>query len=243
MMTPCETSGVRVLAIVHQPDAGPGVFADEVQARGHALDEWLLPGGDPAPADPAGYDAVMTFGGAMHADQEREHPWLAREKELLRALIEARVPLLGVCLGSQLVAEVAGAPAEPAPEPEIGWFDVELTPEGVADPLLAPLAPRFEAFQWHSYRSPLPPSAVALAESPTALQAFRAGERAWGVQFHAEVTPDDAIGWTERYEEDEKAVEIGLDPDEMIASIREQIKAWNEVGRALCGRFLNLANR
>jgi GMP synthase-like glutamine amidotransferase len=184
----------------------------------------------------------MTVGGSMHADQEREHPWLAGEKELLRELIEARVPLLGVCLGSQLVAEAAGAPVEPAPEPEIGWFDVELTPEGVSDPLLAPLAPSFEAFQWHSYRSPLPAGAVALARSPAALQAFRAGERAWGIQFHAEVTPGAAIGWTERYEEDEKAVEVGLDPDWMIASIRERIEDWNRVGRALCGRFLEVAS-
>jgi GMP synthase-like glutamine amidotransferase len=83
---------------------------------------------------------------------------------------------------------------------------------------------------------------VALARSPAALQAFRAGERAWGIQFHAEVTPGAAIGWTERYEEDEKAVEVGLDPDWMIASIRERIEDWNRVGRALCGRFLEVAS-
>jgi GMP synthase (glutamine-hydrolysing) len=233
---------VRVLAIVHEPDAGPGVFGEAVQARGDDLDEWLLPEGGPPPADPAGYDAVLTFGGSMHADQETEHPWLRREKELLRGLIEARIPLLGVCLGSQLVAEAAGAPVEQAPEPEIGWLEVELTPEGVADPLLAPLAPRFTAFQWHSYRSPLPPSAVALARSPAALQAFRAGDRAWGIQFHAEVTERDAIVWTERYEEDPKAVEIGLDPDAMIASIRARIVRWNGLGRALCERFLDVAS-
>ena len=234
---------MRVLAISHQPDAGPGVFAEEVRTRGHALDEWPLPGGDPAPADPAGYDAVMTFGGSMHADQEADHPWLAGEKVLLRELIEGGVPLLGVCLGSQLVAEAAGAAVEPAPAPEIGWLEVELTAEGAADPLLAPLAPRFTAFQWHSYRSPLPAGAVALAHSPLALQAFRAGERAWGIQFHAEVTERDATGWTARFEEDPKAVEIGLDPDELMGSIREQIKPWNEVGRALCGRFLDVASR
>jgi GMP synthase (glutamine-hydrolysing) len=237
----CQTGGVRVLSISHQDDAGPGVFADEIRARGHALEEWLFPDGGP-PGEPASYDAVLTFGGSMHADQETEHPWLRDEKELLRGLIAGRTPLLGVCLGSQLVAEAAGAPAEPAPEPEIGWFDVELTPEGVSDPLLAPLAPRFAAFQWHSYRSPLPPGAVALARSPIALQAFRTGARAWGIQFHAEVTERDALSWTERFEEDEKAVEIGLDPDALSASIRERIGAWNRLGRELCGRFLDLAS-
>ena len=234
---------MRVLAISHQMDAGPGVFGEEVRARGHQLDEWLLPNGGPAPAEPAGYDAVMTFGGSMHADQEAEHAWLASEKELLRELIDRRVPLLGVCLGSQLVAEAAGVAVEPAPAPEIGWLDVDLTAEGVSDPLLAPLAPGFTAFQWHSYRSPLPPGAVALAQSPAALQAFRAGERAWGIQFHAEVTERDALGWAARYDEDPKAVEIGLDPDELARSIRAQIKPWNGLGRALCGRFLDLAVR
>lgn len=228
---------MRVLAISHQRDAGPGVFAEAVRERGGELDEWLVPGGGAAPAEPAGYDAVMVFGGAMHADQEAKHPWLAGEKALLRELLEGGVPLLGVCLGSQLVAEAAGAAAEPAPEPEIGWLEVELTPEGVADPLLSPLAPSFTAFQWHSYRSSLPPGAVALARSPVALQAYRAGERAWGIQFHAEVTERDVVGWVARHNE------VGLDPDELVSSIRERISAWNELGRALCGRFLDVAKR
>jgi GMP synthase (glutamine-hydrolysing) len=232
---------LRVLAISHQADAGPGVFAEEARARGHSLDEWMLPDG-PAPGDPGSYDAVLTFGGSMHADQEAKHPWLADEKRLLRGLIEDRVPLLGVCLGSQLVAEAADAPAEPAPEPEIGWFEVELTAEGISDPLLAPLAPRFTAFQWHSYRSPLPAGGVALARSPVALQAFRVGRAAWGIQFHAEVTAHDAVGWAERFDEDEKAVEVGVDPDAMIATIRERIGPWNRLGRELCGRFLEVAS-
>jgi hypothetical protein len=87
----------------------------------------------------------------------------------------------------------------------------------------------------------VPPDAVALARSPRALQAFRAGDRAWGIQFHAEVTERDAIGWAERFEEDEKAVEMGLDPDALSAAIRERIGAWNQLGRELCGRFLDVA--
>jgi GMP synthase (glutamine-hydrolysing) len=236
-----QTWRVRVLAISHQADAGPGVFADEVRARGDALHEWLVPDGA-APSDPGSYDAVMVFGGSMHADQEAVHPWLAGEKALLRELLEDGVPVLGVCLGSQLLAEAAGAPAEPAPEPEIGWLEVELTPEGVADPLLAPLAPSFTAFQWHSYRSPLPKGAVALARSPVALQAYRAGERAWGIQFHAEVTERDAIGWIARHQDDPDSG-MQLDPDELMDSIREQIGPWNDLGRAMCGRFLEVAKR
>lgn len=232
---------MRALAIVHQNDAGPGVFAEECRERGIQLDEWLLPDGGRPPVEPAGYDAVMTFGGAMHPDQEDRYPWLGAERELLASLIDQGVPLMGVCLGSQLVADAAGSSSERADVPEIGWFDVQVTPAGADDPLLGPLAPGFSGFQWHSYRSPLPPRAVALAESPAALQAYRIGERCWGIQFHAEVTKSDAIAWTERFEEDSTAVAIGLEPVALTKQINERIGAWNELGRELCGRFLEFS--
>ena len=232
---------MRVLAIVHELDAGPGVFADAIRGGGHALDEWLLPAGGDSPAPSQTYDAVMTFGGSMHADQESAHPWLAAEKELLRELIGRGVPLLGVCLGSQLLAEAAGAPAERAQEPEIGWYDVEVTAAGREDPLLGALAPSFTAFQWHSYRSPLPPGAIELARSSMGLQAYRLGARAWGIQFHAEVSKADALSWTAGYGNDPDAVRIGIDPRAFARSIDQRIGPWNELGRALCARFLDAA--
>ena len=124
---------MRALAIVHQPDAGPGVFAEALAAKGVELDRWLIADA-PAPADPGGYDAVLTFGGAMHTDHEADHPWLREEKSILADLIERRVPLLGMCLGCQLVAEAAGAKPRRASAPEIGWDEVELTPEAARRP-------------------------------------------------------------------------------------------------------------
>ncbi len=228
---------MRVLTVVHQRDAGPGVFAEAVRAHGAALDAWLRAETDSPPADPAGYDAVMVFGGAMHADHEDRHPWLRDVKIVLRGLLEGGVPVLGVCLGAQLLAEAAGAPPRRAREPEIGWHDVEVTPAGAADPLLAPLAPRFTAFQWHSYEFPLPPSATPLARSPVCLQAFRVGSGV-GIQFHAEVTAADAEAWIDDYRADEDAVRIGVDPEALRRDTRAAIGDWNEVGRALCARFL-----
>src|SRR6476646_5401210 len=111
----------------------------------------------------------------MNVDEEGRHGWIAEEKALLRELLTREVPLLGLCLGGQLVAEAAGAEARRASEPEIGWHQVEVTPEGAADPLLGPLAPSFEAFQWHSYEFPLPPGAVPVAKSEVCLQACRLG--------------------------------------------------------------------
>ena len=232
---------MRVLAIVHQPDAGPGVFAEAIAAAGHELEEWLLPEVAEPPAEPAAYDAVLTLGGAMNADQGERHRWLADEDRLLAGLIEGATPLLGLCLGGQLVAGAAGAPARRAARPEIGWHQVRLTAAGSDDPLLAPLSPSFEAFQWHRYEFPLPPGAVALAESEVCLQAARIGERAWAIQFHPEVSAADARWWIEDYRSDPDAVRIGLDPTALAAETEAKIGAFNQLGRELCGRWLEVA--
>ena len=234
---------MRVLAIVHQRDAGPGVFADAARARGARLEPWSIAEERSPPEDPAAYDAVLTFGGAMHADHEDRHPWLKEEKALLAELLERGVPLLGVCLGAQLLAEAAGAPPRRASQPEIGWYDVEVTEKGAADPLLGPLFPTFEAFQWHSYEFPLPAGASPLARSEACLQAYRIAEGAWGIQFHAEVTREDADAWISDYRSDEDAVRLPLDPEGLRRRTQAAIAAWNELGRGICERFLAVADR
>src|SRR3954463_7291824 len=209
-----EGPPMRALAIVHQADAGPGVFADEIGARGVELDEWLLSErGTGPPLEIAEYDAVLTFGGAMHADQEDRHPWLRFEKDFLAAMLDDGMPILAVCLGTQVLVDAAGGEARRASEPEIGWFEIDVTDEGAADPVIGPLAPSFTGFQWHSYEAVPPEGAVTLARSSVCNQAYRIGERAWGIQFHAEVTATDVGHWIDDYQVDEDAVRIGIDPD------------------------------
>jgi GMP synthase (glutamine-hydrolysing) len=236
-----ETDGVRVLAIVHQTDAGPGVFGEAIRGRGDELDEWLLPESEEPPTDPLGYDAVFVLGGSMNVDQGDRHEWLGTERGLIGRLLEHRVPLIGLCLGGQMVAAAAGAVPGRAPRPEIGWHPVELTAAGLEDPLLGPLAPGFEAFQWHSYEFPLPPGAVALARSEVSLQACRIGTAAWAIQFHPEVSAADALGWIEDYATDPDAVRIGIDPTALALETEAKIAAFNELGRGICRRWLDLA--
>jgi GMP synthase (glutamine-hydrolysing) len=229
---------VRVLAIVHQRDAGPGVFAEAIAAAGGELDEWTLAERPQPPADPFGYDAVFVLGGAMNVDEVGRHGWIAEEEALLGELLRREVPLLGLCLGGQLLAAAAGAQPRRASRPEIGWHRVEMTREGAEDPLLGPLAPAFEAFGWHSYEFPLPPGAVPLARSEVCLQGCRLGERAWALQFHPEVSRADALHWVDDYEADPDAVRIGLDPAALRAETEAKIGAFNRLGRELCGRWL-----
>jgi GMP synthase-like glutamine amidotransferase len=231
---------VRALAIVYQSDAGPGIFTEAMRGRGLELEEWLVPKRPEPPRELNEYAAVLTFGGAMHADQEDEHPWLRTQRELLARLVEAGTPTLGVCLGAQILSSAAGAAPRRLPDPEIGWLDVELTAEGAADPLFSSLPERFTAFQWHSYEFPLPPGAAPLAESRLCLQAFRAGDAAWAIQFHAEVTRAEADQWTRDYRDDEDAVRIGLDPRRLSAETADRMEEWNELGRSFAERFAEL---
>jgi GMP synthase (glutamine-hydrolysing) len=231
---------MRALAIVHQPDAGPGVFADEIRERGVELDEWMLSQRGAGPLrEIADYDAVLTFGGAMHVDQEDRHPWLRFEKDFLAAMLDDGMPIMAVCLGTQLLADAAGGTARRARAPEIGWFEVEVTEEGAADPVIGPLAPSFTGFQWHSYEALPPDGSAILARSPLCPQAYRIGDRAWGIQFHAEVTPDDVEHWIDDYRSDGDAVRIGVDPVALREQTEPRIGDWNRLGRGLCGRFLD----
>ena len=228
---------MHVLALVHGRQCRSGVFGEAVRDRGHELDEWSLAWGDPPPRPLDDYGAVLVFGGSMHADQDDRHPWLREETLFLRRLLDSRTPVLGVCLGAQLLARAAHAPVGPTREPEIGWYEVELTPEAADDPVLSRLPSRFEAFQWHFYTYGVPAGAVELARSAICTQAFRLGESAWGIQFHAEVTSEQVAHWLA---EDDAA---GRDVEAIARATKERIGRWNELGRVLCGAFLEVAGR
>jgi GMP synthase-like glutamine amidotransferase len=229
---------VRILSVVHESDAGAEVFGAVAQAAGHELVEWV-PSREPPPA-PDGYGAAMVFGGSMNVDQEDVHPWLAGEKRAIARLVEAGTPVLGVCLGCQLLAEATGGSAARASRPEIGWHEVQMTAEAAGDPVLGELPATFEAFQWHSYAATPPPGAVTLAHSPVSVQAYRIGDTAWGIQFHAEVSIANATDWIEEYD-DPDARRIGLDRAPLMAETREKMAAWNDLGRGISARFLEAA--
>ena len=221
-----------MLALIHGDDVHPGVFREPIGNHGHLLEEWSTAWGRPLPRPLDDYDAVFVFGGAMHADQDARHPWLREETLLLQGLLDRGVPLLGVCLGAQMIARAAHAAVYPAPKPEIGWFDVCLTGAADDDPVLAGLPQRFEAFQWHSYTYDLPAGAVELARSPVCTQAYRLGRHVWGVQFHPEVTSEQVESWIADPDEPPP------NADELRATTAERIEAWNETGRRICSAFL-----
>jgi GMP synthase (glutamine-hydrolysing) len=190
----------------------------------------------PRPVDD--YGAVLVFGGAMHADQEGSHPWLRDEHFFIERLLDLHVPLLGVCLGAQLVAKAAHASVYPATEPEIGWVEVELTAEAADDPVFAELPQRFHAFHWHYYAFDVPAGACELARSRVCSQAFRLGDAAWGVQFHPEVTGELVSSWA-----DESPDEVPGGVEDFLAEADQRLDEWLRFGRSLCGAFVTAAER
>jgi GMP synthase (glutamine-hydrolysing) len=235
-----KLSSMRVLSIIHGENARSALFGEEVRSQGHELDERSFAFGE-APAEPERYDAVMVFGGAMNVHEVDGNPWLLPEQRALARVLELEVPVLGVCLGSQLLAAVAGGTVSRAPEPEIGWYEVELTAEGTEDPVLGAFPARFTSYQWHSYQFSRPPGSVVLATSPNCLQAFRLGNHAWGTQFHAEVTEEIVGNWISSYGTDPDAVRIGFDPERERRRLATEIGPWNDLGRKLIRGFLGVA--
>jgi GMP synthase-like glutamine amidotransferase len=226
---------VRVLSIVHHDPTDGGVFDETAERLGHTVERWLPPH-ENGHATSSGFDAIMIFGGAMHPDQDDDHPWLAGEVEFIRDALDAGVPLLGVCLGAQLLARAAGGDVGPADASEVGWHEVELTDAGHADPVLSTLPARIDAFQWHHYTYALPATATELARSERARQAFTIGQRAWGIQFHAEVTREMIASWAV-----EGADQLAGTPADLLAQTDGLIDAWNDAGRRLCTAFLESA--
>ena len=219
---------MRALCLTHEENGPAGLFADVLLERGDELLEWNVSEGEP-PEAPESFDALVVFGGSMHVDQEERHPWLQSQLDLVRAALDRDQPLLGVCLGGQLIARATGARVGPASRPELGWHPVELTPEGEADPVLGALPRSFDALEWHSYAFELPAEAVLLAENDVCPQGFRLGETTWGVQFHPEATAEMLRRWRAASEGSAPPVEL------------EPIHRWNELGRDLANAFFDFA--
>ena len=232
---------MRVLSLTHGAGSRSGLFGETIQALGHELDERSFAVGPPLPHPVEEYDAVIVFGGGMNVHEQDAHPWILEELTAIHRLVEREVPLLGVCLGAQLLAAAAGGAVSRAPEPEIGWYEVELTPEARTDPLFGELPERFTSYQWHSYQFDLPEAAVPLARSRVCLQGFRLGESAWGTQFHAEVTREILERWIGNHGTDPDAVRIGFNQVRALEELDTHIDAWNRIGETFCTAFLRQA--
>jgi len=222
---------MRILAWLHAEIEPPGRLADVVAARGGCIESNLVPA--EGVRDPRGYDGLLIMGGPQSAN-DTHLPYIRRELELLRRLIAEEVPILGICLGAQLLARAAGAAITPAPMRELGWFRVTPTPGGMEDPLFESLPGEgLHVFQWHGETFSLPEGAVLLATAEhVPHQAFRLGRRQYGLQFHVEADAGMVERWLAAGEEERR--HLGASG---IAALRADHARHMENAHAFCRRM------
>lgn len=175
---------MRIHSLEHQPEEGPAKIADWAAARGHTITRVALYAGEAPPALEA-FDLLLIMGGGMNIYQHRDHPWLVAEKEFLRCAVDAGKPILGICLGVQLLADVLGGKVFQNAEKEIGWWPIEVTDRTAP---FAGFPQKLMVMHWHGDTYTLPPGARCVASSPGCpQQAFVWSDRVVGLQFHLEM--------------------------------------------------------
>ena len=224
---------MRVLAFRHVPCEGLGLIEPALGARQIAVDYAdLYQAGAPRP-DIDAYDGLIFLGGPMSVNDEL--PYLRLEMELVRQATARRQPILGICLGAQLIARALGATVRRNPVKEIGWYSLHFTEAARGDRLFDGLSTE-TVFHWHGETFDLPPGAELLAGSELCRhQAFRAGETVYGLQFHLEVTPEMIGDWCNQDEncgdvrEMESSIDACFNAPRMAALSAQVFGKWAEM--------------
>jgi len=186
----------RLLVIQHVPHERLGTFEEAFEAEDCSLVTFRAE--EPGARWPSleRVDGIVSMGGPQSVYERATYPWIAKELALLRQAVDAKLPILGVCLGAQMLAAALGAKVTKSPQKEIGWYPVMREPGAEGDPLFESFGQTETVFQWHGDTFALPKGAVRLASSPLCQeQAFRYRENVYGWQFHLEVTEPIIRAW------------------------------------------------
>ncbi|MDQ3835484.1 MAG: type 1 glutamine amidotransferase [Thermoproteota archaeon] len=192
---------------------------------------------DPVPTSPLGYDAIVILGGPMAVYDNL--PYLRKEEEIIKNAIKNDTPVLGICLGSQLIAQAAGGHVYKGKKKEIGWYNVYLTPASSNDIFRGFTHKMIRIFQWHGDTYDLPPNAKILAYSDLYPQAFRIGS-AVGIQFHFEVDEPLIQSWIKEYNTD--LIAEVIKPENLLPASQELQELANQ-GRRIYNNFTRVLQK
>jgi len=227
-----------ILIVKHIEIEGPGTIEKFFNRRSRQSVTVNMSLGECLPAIRDDLEAVIFLGGPMNVYEEDTYPFLCDEDKFLKRALELEIPVLGICLGAQLLAKACGAQVTRAPVKEIGWNNVRLTSEGCKDLLFNKLSSELEVFQWHEDTFAVPPGGVLLAESAMCKnQAFRIGKNAYGLQFHVEITPEIVGSWIREYV---SGPDSGIDTGGMLRRAYEVEKEYQQRCRIMCFNFFKI---
>lgn len=230
---------MAILFVQHVKSEGPGLFKRLLNERNSPFytieifsDEHFT-----LPSDCRG---IVILGGPMNVDEESKYPFLKEEKEFIRNVLKEEIPLLGICLGAQLIAQVAGGTVLKAKGKEIGWYPVALTEEGQKDSLFQGFPDSLEVFQWHEDTFEVPPQGKRLVTSHSCFnQGFRIGKRCYGIQFHLEADSKMIHHWLNSEAEDQILSTV----DSVKQETSEKISNCLRWGRKLLLNYLQIVNQ
>lgn len=230
-----------ILIVKHIAIEGPGTLEYFLEKKDLGLRVIELGNGEPLPKDLSPFKAVIVLGGPMNVYEQEKYPFLKEEDVFLKEVIKKEIPLLGICLGAQLIAKACGAKVFKAPIKEVGWSKVSLTKEGQADPIFEGLKSECDVFQWHEDTFAIPEKGQLLASARSCPhQAFRVGKSAYGVQFHVEVTGKMIKDWAEAYFEKENK-DSAQEKEKMLKQYKGLRIQYDNQAEIMCENFLSLA--
>ncbi len=229
----------EIIVLQHVEAEGPGLIGTVAEAEGFCLQTIRLFRGEKLPRDTRRWSAIVVMGGPMGVYDEAEFPFIADELRLLKSAFSLKIPVLGVCLGAQLMARAAGAKVISGEKKEIGFYEIRLTPFGQSDALLLGLPEAFTVFQWHGDTFNIPQNASNLASSGLFKhQLLKVGANSYGLQFHIEVTETMIADFLSAGSAELAGVPYIKDPGIIMREARELLPAIHNHGRAIIRRFL-----
>lgn len=236
----------RLLVFQHVAAEPLGTLDARIRARGHRIRFHNFQRDPDAQPNVDRYRGLIVLGGPMNVEDQHRYPHLTTELRAIEAALRQDKPVLGICLGAQLLAHVLGGPVRRHERHEIGWYELVTTPEGRTDPVLASMGERAPVFQWHGCTWGLPAGAVQLARTDTCeQQAFRWGSSAYGFQFHLEADAPMIERWLTipAYREELEAAGLGHDAEAIRVATGSLITQMQPQAESVFNSFLDLVGR
>lgn len=231
-----------IYALYHSPGETVGIIGDVLKEFKLPFKEVHLHDGEGLPRETGDLDGLIVMGGPMNVDETLQFPFLLPEVQLIERTISDGKPVLGICLGAQLMAKALGEKIFKNDKKEVGWHPIHMAPAAKNDPLFKNFPPTLEVLHWHGDTFNIPKGAAHLARSPHCnSQAFRWGKHAYALQFHFEVTPPMLKGWCNAKSEQEFIQAAGEEPKQIVNATPQAYAALEPAAKQFFSSYLKLA--